>query len=122
MRTTPRSYSARHRLPGLNPAAVTAVVIVVVIGALWITGIFNPYKLLFAKQEPSTRGLVPVPVSAVLIPAYTKVVRDHLWNSQAGSFSVVYLRPDQVSSEMFGSMSQIIGRVLDHDKPPKYAF
>ena len=122
MRTPSRSYAARRRPPILNPAAITAVTLFAVIGALWITGIFNPYRYFFGPKAPSTRGLVAVPVSAVTIPAYTRIVRDHLWNSQIGSFAVIYLRPDQVTSDMLLNMSTIIGRVVDHDKPARYAF
>ena len=121
MKTPVRGYKARSRLLGLSPAVVTAIVVVVAFGALWATSVIDPLAP-FRKQPPSLKGLVAIPVGATVIPAYTKITRDHFWNPKTGSFAAMYLRPEQVTPEMIASMSQIIGRVMDHDKPVGYAF
>jgi Flp pilus assembly protein CpaB len=100
---------------------VTAIVVAVGIGALWATGVIDPLAP-FRKEPPSLKGMVQIPVSAVVIPAYTKITRDHFWNPKTGSFATLTVRQEQVSQEMIGTMSQIIGRVMDHDKPVGYAF
>lgn len=122
MRVPPRGYSARRRLIRLSPAGITAAVLLLAVGALWMTGVIGLATFGLGPKEPSTRGLVPIPTSAATIPAYSRVNRDHLWNAKAGAFSMIYLRPDQVPPEVLRSTSQIVGRVLDHEKPPGYAF
>ncbi len=85
-------------------------------------GFINPLGFLNAPRALSHVGLVPIPVSAVTIPAYTRITRDHLWNSKLGTFTFIYLRPDQVTPEMIRFQGGVIGRVMDHDKPPNYVF
>jgi Flp pilus assembly protein CpaB len=66
--------------------------------------------------------MVAIPSSAMTIPAYTRVTRDHMWNAAAGTFSVIWLRPEQVPSDVIRYVNVVIGRVVNHDKPPGYAF
>ncbi len=122
MRTPARGYSARRKWLGLSPAAITAIVIVMAFGGLWITGVVDPIRLFRGSGEPSHRGMVAIPVSAMGILVYTKITRDHLWNGATHSFAIVYLRPEQVTPEIVRNQSSIIGRVMDHDKPSTYAF
>lgn len=68
------------------------------------------------------RDKVSVPVSAVDIPAYTKLRRDHLWDSKQGRFTTVLLDEQDVPDSVFRDLSKIVGRVLDHDKPAGYVF
>ena len=75
-----------------------------------------------SAPAPSTEGLVPVITPARPIPAYTRITRDHLWDPRAGTISVVYLPPGAVTPEMLRSLSDVIGRVLDHEKAPGYVF
>jgi len=121
MRTAARGYGARRRFR-ISPAVVTAVVLLLAIGALFATGIVDRKLLGFGNKEPDLRGLVAVPVSAGPIPMYTKLTRDHLWNPKINSLAVIYLRPEQVTPDMIRRVSSIIGRVLDHDKPAGYTF
>jgi Flp pilus assembly protein CpaB len=92
------------------------------VGAIWATGVIDLSSLGFGQRPPDRRGMVAIPVSAAPIPAYTKMTRDHLWNPRTSSFAVLYLRPEQVPREVLQSMNQLVGRVLDHDKPAGYVF
>ena len=68
-------------------------------------------------------GKVRVFVSGRQIPAYSKVIRDDLWNPQKGTWAV-----SDVDSELAESagilvdVQQIVGRVLASDKQPGYVF
>src|SRR5712691_4332999 len=99
-------------------AAFAAVVVIV--GALAAFGVVDLSKL--RSSEPSTAGLVAVPTPAKMIPAYTRVRRDHLWDASRARISVIYLPPRAVTPEMLVSIADVIGRVLDHDKDPGYVF
>jgi Flp pilus assembly protein CpaB len=122
MRTPVRGYGARRAWFGLNPVALGLIVLVTAFVGLSIAGVVDPLKAFRGKSPPDRRGLVPIPSSAMVIPAYTKITRDHLWNGQAGEFSVIYLRPEQVPPDVFRTVNAIIGRVMDHDKPAGYVF
>ncbi|MCU1237232.1 MAG: exported protein of unknown function [Candidatus Solibacter sp.] len=122
MRTPVRGYGARRSWLGLNPVALGAIVLVTAFVGLSIAGVIDPLKAFRSPSAPDRRGLVPIPSSAMVIPAYTKVTRDYLWNPKAGEFSVIYLRPSQVPPDVIRTVNAIIGRVMDHDKPAGYAF
>jgi Flp pilus assembly protein CpaB len=117
-----------YRRPGASSVwlsgpliAIAAIVAVaVVLEALWGLGLLDLSK--FRSAEPSTAGLVAVPTPARPIPAYSKVTRDHLWDVRRNRLSVVYLPPRAVTREMLRNVSDVIGRVLDHDKNPGYVF
>jgi hypothetical protein len=70
----------------------------------------------------STRGLVAVPAPARAIPAYTKVTRDHFWDPTKNEMALLYLPPAAVTKDMLVNLGDILGRVLDHDKPAGYVF
>lgn len=74
------------------------------------------------KAEPSREGMVAVPMSGSAIPAYAKVTRDHLANIQTRQLNLIWLPKEAVSPDVMLNISQIIGRVMDHDKPAGYAF
>jgi Flp pilus assembly protein CpaB len=93
---------------------------VVLVAALWNVGLLDLSR--FRSTAPSTAGLVAVPTPARPIPAYTRVTRDHLWNTRNNTLEVVYLPPRAVTPEMLVSLSDVIGRVLNHDKAPGYVF
>ena len=122
MKTPVRGYAARRRLFGLSPAMLITITAAVVLAVLWKTDIVNPMRWLGRPKGPDYRGLVAIPVGAVPIPAFTRVTRDHLWNPTKGSFALIYLRPDQVTPDMFRNLNSVIGRVVNHDKPPNYVF
>jgi Flp pilus assembly protein CpaB len=108
----------RRRFP---QAAVVSVVIVVFVFGLWMVGILTPSRLGFGRNV-SMAGLIPVPVSPLRIPAYTKITRDDLWDLKNHNLSVIYLPKGAVSPEMITNINQILGRVLNHNKEPGYAF
>jgi Flp pilus assembly protein CpaB len=115
------------RRPGASPtfsvpmiALVTLAALVIVFGTLLAFGVVDLSRL--GSKEPSTAGLIAVPTPATTIPAYTRVQRDHLWDRSRNRLAVIYLPPKSVTPEMLTSISQVIGRVLDHDKAPGYVF
>lgn len=119
MSPAPRRPGRAGALGGPTLAIAAVALVVVAIGLLMTTGLID-----FSDEPPPppTTGLVPVPTPAMVIPAYARVNRDHLWDRQAGRLSVVYLPPNAVTPEMLVSLPDILGRVLDHDKAPGYVF
>jgi Flp pilus assembly protein CpaB len=105
-----------------GPIAIVAAVAVVVllVGLPMAFGLIDLSK--FRDNKPSTAGLVAIPTAAKVIPAYTRVRRDHLWDAANTRLSIVYLPPRAVTPEMITSIADVIGRVLDHDKEPGYVF
>ena len=122
MKPGKRGYATRSKLFALGPGMITAIVVVVAVGALWVFAVIDPIRWFMGNPEDSHSGQIAVPVSGMPIPAFNRISRDHLWNGNTGTFSVLYLRPDQVSPEIIRLQSKIIGRVMDHDKPPGYVF
>lgn len=97
------------------------------LGTLVALGTVPLEKLAFWRSPPPKEptipaGYVAVPISAKPIAAYVKVTRDHLFNTKTGRFASVYLPPDQITPEMKVRMNDVMGRVLDHDKPAGYVF
>ena len=101
-------------------ALAVAVSAVVILGTLWALGLLDLSRL--RSNERSTAGLVAVPTPARRIPAYARVTRDHLWDLKNNRLAVVYLPPRVVTPEMLVNISDVIGRVLDHEKAPGYVF
>lgn len=118
---TPRRPGASPAFPSGAPLALAAIAAAVVIfGSLWGFGVIDPFGT--RVEEPSTAGLVAVPTPARRITAYSRLTRDHLWDPRNSRIAVVYLPPQAVTSEMLLKISDLIGRVLDHDKLPGYVF
>jgi Flp pilus assembly protein CpaB len=101
-------------------ALITVSALIVVLGMLVALGVLDLSR--FRSQEPSTAGLVAVPTPAMTIPAYTRVQRDHLWDRSRNRLAVIYLPPKAVTPEMLTNITEVIGRVLDHDKSAGYVF
>src|SRR5262249_50978185 len=110
--------------PGLLAVPMIAAVVlgstVVVLTALWAVGLLDLTR--FRSGEPSTAGLVAIPTPGRPIPAYTKITRDYLWDAKRNRLAVVYLPPRAVTREMLVGLSDVIGRVVGHDKLPGYVF
>lgn len=122
VRPVPRNVLV-HRSPSLQTwlTIVLAPTALVAGVALWVTGVIGPATFGFAST-PSTRGLVAVPAPPRPIPAFTKITRDHFWDPVAGQLNVIYLSPRSVTPAMLVKWTDILGRVLDHDKPAGYVF
>jgi Flp pilus assembly protein CpaB len=101
---------------GLGVVAVT----VLVVGALSLAGVVD--LSLLRSNVRSTDGLTAVPVPARTIASYTRVTRDHFWDPANNRLTVVYLPPNSVTPEMLTRLPDILGRVLDHDKPAGFVF
>jgi Flp pilus assembly protein CpaB len=115
------------RRPGAPPTfAAPMVALAVLISALVIVGTLLALGMLdlsrFTSNEPSTEGLVAIPTPAMPIPAYARVRRDHLWDRANNRLAVIYLPPRAVTKEMLVNISDVLGRVLDHQKDPGYVF
>ena len=119
-----KPYLSRRRGELLGSPVVTLLIVVVAIvglvAGLRAAGLLDLSK--FGTPQRSTAGLTPVPTPAQIIPAHTRVTRDHFWDPRKQQLSVVYLPPQAVTPEMLTRMSEILGRVLDHDKQPGYVF
>ena len=77
----------------------------------------------FKKEGPQIPpGAIPIPISGRAIPAYTKITRDDLFDAKSGKFAFVYLQQDQIAPQTMLQMTEVLGRVLDHDKPAGYVF
>ena len=117
---TPRRPGAAPR-PGAPVVALAAIAsAVVIVAVLMAMGIVDLSR--FRSNEPSTEGLIAVPTPATAIPAYARVRRDHLWDRANSRLAMVYLPPKAVTKEMLVNISDILGRVLDHEKEPGYVF
>src|SRR5258705_546145 len=120
------SRSPQRRPGGPSPFTGPVIALAVVASVVVIFGLLLAFGLLdlsrFRSNERSTGGLVAIPTPAKAIPAYTRVTRDHLWDPANGRLAMIYLPPRAVTREMLVNISDVIGRVLDHDKAPGYVF
>jgi Flp pilus assembly protein CpaB len=119
VRNGQRSRRLTIRSPLLITSALVAGVAGIVVAA-WMAGVLN--VSFFRSGIRSTAGLVPVPISAIAIPEYTKVTRDHLWDTKNARITVIYLQPKAVPPDTFVNLRDVIGRVLSHNKQPGYTF
>jgi Flp pilus assembly protein CpaB len=101
-------------------ALAVLISVVVIVGTLMALGMLDMSR--FTSSEPSTEGLVAIPTPAMQIPAYARVRRDHLWDRANNRLAVIYLPPRAVTKEMLVNISDVLGRVLDHQKDPGYVF
>jgi Flp pilus assembly protein CpaB len=117
---SPRRPGVPSTLGIPTTAIAVAASVVVLLVALLAFGVLDLSR--FRSNEPSTEGLVAVPTPAAVIPAYTRIRRDHLWDRRNNRLAVVYLPPQAVTKEMLVNITDVLGRVLDHAKEPGYVF
>jgi Flp pilus assembly protein CpaB len=117
---SPRRPGVSSTLGIPTTAIAVAASVVVLIVALLAFGVLDLSR--FRSNEPSTEGLVAVPTPAGVIPAYTRIRRDHLWDRRNNRLAVIYLPPQAVTKEMLTNITDVLGRVLDHAKEPGYVF
>jgi hypothetical protein len=91
------------------------------VGTLWAFGKVDPVAW-FVHRDALPPGFVPVLASGVKIPAYTKITRDHLLDPKTGRFAFVAVPEGEVPKEAILSPNEVVGRVLNHDKPSSYLF
>lgn len=105
-----------------TPVFVVAIaaLLATTVAGLWAAGLLDLSR--FRPAAVSTAGLVAVPVPARMVPAYTRLTRDHFWDPKNARLAVVYLPPAAVTAEMLTRLPDILGRVLDHDKPAGFVF
>jgi len=126
--TAAQSY--RRRRGGLNPALVVVFMGVAVVGTIATLYAMGEIQLSFlsAKQadeevdRPSTKGMVPVPVAAMPIRAYTEVQLGHLIDREAGGLKTLYLAKGNLRPEIIKDVNKIKGRVLRTDVPANFPF
>jgi Flp pilus assembly protein CpaB len=118
------SRSRKQSRRGFSALLVVVVLLVVVAaggGTLWSFGLL---RLPGARGDgPDRSGKVAVPVAGRAIPAYASVRRDDLVQRETMEIAVVWLAPERAEEAgLIRDASQILGRVLAHDKDPAYAF
>jgi len=74
------------------------------------------------RSDALPPGWVAVPASSGPIPAYTKLTREHVFDSTKGRLTTIPMRAEEVTADILIDHQKIFGRVLDHDKPPGYVF
>ena len=119
-----RSNRSMNRRMSPITMLLLMILVLAIAGGGTVAGLYalGAIDLPFLHREPSHVGMVPVPMSGQMIPAYTKVTRDQLTNLQTHGLNVMWMPKESVSPEMLVDVSKIIGRVMDHDKPADYAF
>ena len=117
---SPRRPGAPSTLTPPMMALIGVASVIVILGTLMVLGVIDLAR--FRTTEPSTAGLIAVPTPATVIPAYTRIRRDHLWDRRNARLAVIYLPPRAVTREMLVNIGDVIGRVLDGPKEPGYVF
>lgn len=118
---SPRPWRRRGTSPQTWLTLGLIVVGLVVVSILWFTGLVS--RATFGLVGPSpTAGLVPVPVAPRVIPAYTRLTRDHFWDPVGKQLTETYVSPRTLTPDILVKWTDIWGRVLDHEKPAGYVF
>ena len=115
---------------GGNGALIVACVFLAAgatVAALVGGGLVDRSKLAFwSKAEPPVErppaDAIAIPICARPVPAYTKILRDHLFNTKTGKFAYVYLKREDIKPGTLTAMGDILGRVLVRDKSAGYVF
>jgi Flp pilus assembly protein CpaB len=120
------NYANTRREPSrLGMFAFAALVLVLgaagAVGGMWAAGMV---ELPFMRApEPSRVGMVKVPLSVRLIPAYKMIRRDDLINPQTGTWLETWAsEKDVAASKIVVDPAKIIGRVVSADKGPLFSF
>jgi Flp pilus assembly protein CpaB len=118
-----RPKGSRRSTSSLKTVALVLTALLIggaaTVGGLWAAGVDLP----FLNREPDTRGMMKVPITTRKIPAFTNVTRDYLLIPEKGTPKYLYLPPEMAKHlEVLTDFRQILGRVVDHEKPPGYPF
>lgn len=103
--------------------ALLVLGIVATLGILIATGNLDVPFLRSKEVRPGPPpGMVPVLLSVKPIPAYSRVTRDHLFDSK-GQPKIFYLSPEDIAKKgILTDFGKIIGRVVAEDHRAGYAF
>lgn len=120
---TAYSANARQSSAGFRALKLALLLLVAVGGTLALLVAGGMLDLPFLHLEPSRAGMVRVPMSGRLIPAYTKLMREDLWNTETNYWNEQWVPESSVrAGGAIADRTKVLGRVLDHDKPAGYAF
>ena len=93
------------------------------VAALAYFNVIDPAKLAFWRsKEADHTGLIPIPICARTIPAYTTVTRDDLMDPKTTEWVLDWRRPEEVPKGVITDMSKIRGRVTAREKAAPYFF
>jgi Flp pilus assembly protein CpaB len=76
-------------------------------------------------EDPSAtagKDLVPVPVSAQPVAAYSELTRDSFINPRSKKPLVVYLRREEIPASAVTGLDKLLGRVTRREKPAGHVF
>jgi hypothetical protein len=92
------------------------------VAALAYLKVIDPAKLAFWRsKEVDHTGMIPVPMCARPIPAYTTVTRDYLIDPKTGQWAVAY-KPREAVKGVITDMAKIRGRVTAREKEAPFFF
>jgi Flp pilus assembly protein CpaB len=129
----PAAAYVRRRRSFLGGLSTLLLLVLAVAGTVLVLGYLGKVDLSFLPFQlpgmPATaaslappKGTIAVPISAREIKAYTKISREHVIDETTMQLRFVNLKPEQIKPSMCTDMKEILGRVLDHDKPAGYVF
>lgn len=119
-----------RRRRGMSPVLIFVLLFVVIIGTVATLYATGEISLSFLTAQPTdnepnqidTRGMVLVPVSAVLVEPYEKISLNHLLDRTTGSPKSVRMPANSIGDRVIVDISQIVGRVVKVQVPPGYPF
>ena len=128
----------RPRRPRNAPAWMFALLAVFLLGAGLLVVLLaggDEFTIPFTDQTISLRfgddegptgvpeGLVGVPISNRPIPAYRKLTREDIWDNENQTWALTFVSQEGIDRVgMITSPREIIGRVMDHEKPRGFVF
>jgi hypothetical protein len=102
---------------------------VAIIASLAVTGAITlPFmqKTTLAADSPKSsdhKGQIPIPITARTIAVFSAVQREDLFDTQTKTIKLSWVEPDTAAKQGFiTNYPALLGRVLNHDKSPGYAF
>ena len=120
----------RHSPARPSPLTLLLLIVAVLVvgsagtvGALWGMGVPIPFLTPAKTEFVPPEGTLPVYLTVKEIPAYTRVSREHLFDS-SGKPNVLWLTPEDIekSGGLFTRRDDILGRVVAHDVRAGYGF
>ena len=115
------------------PTLTVTILVLLVLGLLLFVAVrlittdeirswFGAEKDESSSQNALPAGTVAVPICPRDIPAYTKILRDHLWSPEKQIFAYIAIPEDQVPEGAFRTINDIRGRVTRRVKKRGFVF